>query len=48
MARSKDNFPQMLFFGVSFDLFPSPSCPLAGGLIWNLCDTACIDEAVSS
>lgn len=43
MARSKDGFPQMPFFGVSFDLLP-----LAGGLIWNLCGRVWIDEAVNS
>lgn len=46
MARSKDGFPQMCFFGVSFDSLLTT--PAAGGLIWNGCDRMCIDEAVNS
>lgn len=45
MARSKDGFPQMYFFGVSSDLF---LYPLLKYLIWNVCGRVWIDVAVSS
>lgn len=46
MARRKDGFPQVSFFGVSFDSLLTT--PPVGGLMWNVCDRMWTDEAVNN